>query len=68
MKLSRNQVRHKAFAIPLLRFEDQKPTSFARLILFQLLFPRLNLRERLVVCFVFDSEAAATRRQASFSA
>lgn len=51
MKLSRNQVRRKSFAIPLLRFEDQRLTSFAGLFLFQLLFTRLQLRERLDACF-----------------
>jgi hypothetical protein len=52
MKLSRNQVRRKvSSSIPLLRFEDQKLTSFSGLFLFQLLFARLNLRERLANCF-----------------
>jgi Transposase DDE domain group 1 len=51
MKLSRNQVRRKSSAIPLLKFEDQKLTSFAGLFLCQLLFARLQLRERLDACF-----------------
>lgn len=51
MKLSRDQVRRKSSAIPLLRFEDQKLTSFAGLFLFQLLLARLRLRERLDSCF-----------------
>jgi hypothetical protein len=51
MKFSRSQVRRKSFAVPLLRFEDQKLTSFAGLFLFQLLFTRLRLRERLDACF-----------------
>lgn len=51
MKLSRNQVRRKSSSIPLLRFDDQKLTSFAGLFLFQLLFARLQLRERLAACF-----------------
>jgi hypothetical protein len=51
MKLSRKQVRRKTSAIPVLRFEDQKLTSFAGLFVFQLLFVRLNLRERLDTCF-----------------
>jgi len=51
MKLSRNQVQSKAHAIPELRFEDQKLTSFAGLFVFQLLFQRLDLKNRLRNCF-----------------
>jgi len=51
MKLSRNQVQRKISSIPTLRFEDQKLTSFAGLFLFQLLFSRLRLKERLRACF-----------------
>src|SRR5512147_1376206 len=51
MKLSRNQVQSKTHAIPELRFEDQKLTSFAGLVVFQLLFQRLDLKNRLRNCF-----------------
>jgi hypothetical protein len=51
MKLSRDQVRRKIHAIPELRFEDQKLTSFAGLFVFQLLFLRLDLKHRLRDCF-----------------
>jgi hypothetical protein len=51
VKLSRDQVRRKTHAVPTLRFEDQGLTSFAGLILFQLLFARLDLRQRLRTCF-----------------
>lgn len=51
MKLSRNQVQSKTYAIPELRFEDQKLTSFAGLVVFQLLFQRLDLKSRLRNCF-----------------
>lgn len=51
MKLSRNQVQSKTHAIPELRFEDQKLTSFAGLFIFQLLFQRLDLKSRLRKCF-----------------
>lgn len=51
MKLSRDQVRRKTHAIPELRFEDQTLTSFAGLFLFQLLFQRLDLKQRLRNCF-----------------
>jgi hypothetical protein len=52
MKLSRDQVRSQAHALPDLRFEDQRLTSFAGLFLFQLLFQRLELRRRLRQCFL----------------
>ena len=51
MKLSRSQVRRKAHALPQLRFEDQQLTSFSGLVLFQALFDRLDLRNRLQQCF-----------------
>ena len=51
MKLSRDQVQRRVHAIPELRFEDQKLTSFAGLFVFQLLFLRLDLKQRLRGCF-----------------
>jgi Transposase DDE domain group 1 len=51
MKLSRSQVRRKTSTLPILRFEDQKLTSFSGLLLFHLLFSRLHLKERLRNCF-----------------
>lgn len=51
MKLSRDQVRRKIHALPELRFEDQRLTSFAGLLVFQLLFLRLGLKQRLRNCF-----------------
>lgn len=51
VKLSRHQVQSKTHAIPELRFEDQKLTSFAGLFVFQLLFQRLDLKRRLRNCF-----------------
>lgn len=51
MKLSRKQVRCKSSTVPVLHFEDQYLTSFAGLFVFQLLFARLALRERLRACF-----------------
>lgn len=47
MKLSRQQVQRKTHALPDLQFEDQQLTSFAGLFLFQSLFQRLNLKQRL---------------------
>lgn len=51
MKLSRSQVRRKTSCLPVLRFEDQKLTSFSGLLVFHLLFSRLQLKERLRRCF-----------------
>ena len=51
MKLSRRQVRCKSSSVPALHFEDQRLTSYGGLFLFQLLFARLGLRERLRACF-----------------
>lgn len=51
MKLSRDAVRRKTHAIPTLRFEQQRLTSFSGLLLFQALFGRLDLRRRLRSCF-----------------
>ena len=47
MKLSRQQVQRKIHALPNLQFEDQQLTSFAGLVLFQSLFQRLALKQRL---------------------
>ena len=47
MKYSRAETRFKAHKIPVLRFEDQTLTSFSGLVVFQALFSRLQLRERL---------------------
>ena len=47
MKLSREQVRRKTHATPDLLFEDQQLTSFAGLFLFQLVFQRLDFKQRL---------------------
>jgi hypothetical protein len=47
MKLSREQVRRKTHATPDLLFEDQQLTFFAGLFLFQLLFQKLDLKQRL---------------------
>jgi Transposase DDE domain group 1 len=51
MKLSRTEVRRKTSSFPILRFEDQKLTSFSGLLVFHLLFVRLQLKDRLRRCF-----------------
>lgn len=51
MKLRRSAVRRQAPAVPQLKFENQALTSFAGLVLFQLLFSALDLRARLRAAF-----------------
>lgn len=51
MKSSKSQIHAKFHKIPDIRFEDQKLTSFSGLLIFQLLFRRLNLKQRLKKCF-----------------
>ena len=47
MKSSKAQITAKFHKIPAIRFEDQQLTSFSGLLIFQLLFKRLNLKQRL---------------------
>lgn len=51
MKSSRKDVRTKATAIPELRFEDQRLTSFAGLVVLQKFFQVISLKSRLQACF-----------------
>ncbi len=51
MKCSRAEIHAKFHKIPGIRFEDQKLTSFSGLLIFQALFNRLGLKERLRKCF-----------------
>jgi len=51
MKHSRAETHRKTHKIPAIRFEDQNLTSFSGLVVFQRLFARLNLKERLGTCF-----------------
>ena len=51
MKYSRSEVRCKIHKIPVLRFEDQRLTSFSGLVILQALFSRLQLQQRLRKCF-----------------
>jgi hypothetical protein len=57
MKLTRNQVQRKTHAIPAVRFEQQQLTSCSGLLLFQLLFTRLRLKERIRYCLGKTSAA-----------
>lgn len=51
MKNSRSRVRMKATAIPMLRFEDQRLTSFAGLVVLQRFCQLIALKTRLRQCF-----------------
>lgn len=51
MKCSRSAVRKKAHALPELRFENARLTSFAGLVLFQKFFAALDLKARVSRCF-----------------
>jgi len=51
VKSSKSQITAKFHKIPSIRFEDQKLTSFSGLLIFQLLFKRINLKNRLKKCF-----------------
>ncbi len=51
MKYSKRQIYCRVRNIPEIRFEDQKLTSFAGLVIFQALFYNLRLKERLGQCF-----------------
>jgi len=51
VKSSKAQITAKFHKIPTIRFEDQRLTSFSGLLIFQLLFKRINLKQRLKQCF-----------------
>ena len=51
MKSSKAQIQLKIHKIPAVRFEDQRLTSFSGLLIFQALFSRINLKQRLKICF-----------------
>ncbi|MGZ3606272.1 MAG: IS1380 family transposase, partial [Thermodesulfobacteriota bacterium] len=51
VKYSKNEIYSRVRKIPEIRFEDQRLTSFAGLVIFQSLFYQLRLKERLHQCF-----------------
>lgn len=51
MKSSKAQIQAKFHKIPVIKFEDQQLTSFSGLLIFQLLFKRINLKKQLKDCF-----------------
>ena len=61
MKLSRKQVQQPTRVLPRLRFTDQKLSSYGGIVLFQALFQKLGLRDRLRACFPTDGSSAYGR-------
>ena len=53
MKSSKAQIQAKFHKIPTIRFEDQQLTSFSGLLIFQLLFKQIDLKNRLKKCFAY---------------
>ena len=51
VKYSKNEIYSRVRKIPEIKFEDQRLTSFAGLVIFQSLFYELRLKERLWRCF-----------------
>jgi len=51
VKSSKAQIQGKFHKIPVIRFEDQRLTSFSGLLLFQALFSKIRLKRRLKSCF-----------------
>jgi hypothetical protein len=51
MKCSKAAIHRKTHRIPVIRFEDQKLTSFAGLVVYQTLFSRIGLKQQLSGCF-----------------
>jgi hypothetical protein len=50
MKYSKTEINSKTHAVPDVRFDDQKLTSFGGLVIFQLMLKSLNLKHRLRQC------------------
>lgn len=51
MKSSKSEILSRVYDIPEIRFEDQQLTSYSGLVIFQALFQRLGLKEKLRGCF-----------------
>ena len=51
MKFSKAAIHRKTHRIPEIKFEDQRLTSFAGLVVFQSLFNRIGLKRQLTGCF-----------------
>lgn len=59
MKRSKKDVASKVTEIPVLRFEDERLTSFSGLVVFQRLFQVLDIRKRFSQCFAHPKSAKA---------
>jgi len=66
VKLSRKNVRTKATAIPELRFEDQRLTSFAGLVVLQKFFQLISFKLRLLACFRHQAQGKIFDRATLF--
>ena len=51
MKFSKAAIHRKTHCIPEIKFEDQRLTSFAGLVVFQSLFSNIGLKQQLAGCF-----------------
>ena len=51
MKFSKAAIHRKTHRIPAIKFEDQRLTSFAGLVVFQALFSRIGLKQQVSGCF-----------------
>ena len=51
MKCSKSAIHRKTHRIPEIKFEDQRLTSFAGLVVYQSLFSRIRLKQQLSGCF-----------------
>ena len=51
MKSSKTQIQAKFHKIPVIKFEDQKLTSFSGILIFQILFKQIQLKDQLKKCF-----------------
>jgi hypothetical protein len=51
VKYSRSEIYSRVHKVPEIRFEDQRLTSFAGLVIFQSFFSRLEIKQRLRLCF-----------------
>jgi hypothetical protein len=66
MKYSRREVRGKAHALPVLKFENQSLTSFSGLVVFQQFFAILRLKARLARCFAHQTTGKVFARVTLF--
>ena len=51
VKCSKSDIHRKTHCIPEIKFQDQRLTSFAELVVYQSLFSRIGLKQQLSGCF-----------------